>query len=249
MKMYYLTERTRGSATRRPRPDARDHASTAATAVPADVNPMTTRAPSPRRAPRLAVRRSTHLLLGVAAAAPVAALVRRRGGRLSLPGLIGGAFPDYLDLRSGASPHLKHRGVSHSGTRPRLVSWPSYVVLDAVARASRPDADPAALRPPLGRLLRPRRPLPPAQRRLHPRRHPARCSPSRSAATGSCPALCAAAPTGWLNGSRAWPQWPPRVFALAAFLVLLTPRSDAVGRRWRTTPTRRAPETCTAGES
>lgn len=82
------------------------------------------------------MRRSTHLLLGVAAAAPVAALVPPAGaiGCLCL-GLIGGAFPDYLDLRSGAARHLKHRGLSHSGLVLGLSTVAVFVVLDAVARA------------------------------------------------------------------------------------------------------------------
>ena len=82
------------------------------------------------------MRRSTHLLLGVATAAPVAAPLPPAGavGCLCL-GLIGGAFPDYLDLRSGAARHLKHRGVSHSGFVLGLGVVAVYVVLDAVARA------------------------------------------------------------------------------------------------------------------
>lgn len=82
------------------------------------------------------MRRSTHLLLGVAAAAPVAALVPPAGavGCLCL-GMIGGAFPDYLDLRSGAARHLKHRGLSHSGLVLGLSAVAVYVVLDAVDRA------------------------------------------------------------------------------------------------------------------
>ena len=82
------------------------------------------------------MRRSTHLLLGVAAAAPVAAVVPPAGavGCLCL-GLIGGAFPDYLDLRSGAARHLKHRGLSHGGPVLGLSTMAVFVVLDAVARA------------------------------------------------------------------------------------------------------------------
>ena len=82
------------------------------------------------------MRRSTHLLLGVAAAAPVAAVVPPAGavGCLCL-GLIGGAFPDYLDLRSGAARHLKHRGLSHSGLVLGSSSVAVFIVLDAVARA------------------------------------------------------------------------------------------------------------------
>jgi len=82
------------------------------------------------------MRRSTHLLLGVAAAAPFAALAPPAGavGCLCL-GLIGGAFPDYLDLRSGAARHLKHRGLSHSGLVLGLSTVAVFIVLDAVTRA------------------------------------------------------------------------------------------------------------------
>lgn len=82
------------------------------------------------------MRRSTHLLLGVAAAAPIAAVAPPAGavGCLCL-GMIGGAFPDYLDLRSGAARHLKHRGVSHGGLVLGLSTVAVFVVLDAVARA------------------------------------------------------------------------------------------------------------------
>jgi len=82
------------------------------------------------------MRRSTHLLLGVAAAAPVAALVPAAGAVGCLWfGMVGGAFPDYLDLRSGAARHLRHRGLSH-GVLVLVSSMAGvYVVLDAVARA------------------------------------------------------------------------------------------------------------------
>lgn len=82
------------------------------------------------------MRRSTHLLLGVAAAAPVAALVPPVGAVGCLWfGLMGGAFPDWLDLRSGAARHLKHRGLSHSGLVLGLSAVAVLVVLDAVSRA------------------------------------------------------------------------------------------------------------------
>ena len=82
------------------------------------------------------MRRSTHLMLGVAAAAPVAALGPPVGviGCLCL-GMIGGAFPDYLDLRSGAARHLKHRGSSHGSIVLGLSTVAVLIVLDAVARA------------------------------------------------------------------------------------------------------------------
>jgi membrane-bound metal-dependent hydrolase YbcI (DUF457 family) len=61
------------------------------------------------------MRKSTHLLMGVATAAPLAALMPPVGAVGCLwMGLTGGAFPDYVDLRSGVKRHFRHRGVSHS---------------------------------------------------------------------------------------------------------------------------------------
>jgi membrane-bound metal-dependent hydrolase YbcI (DUF457 family) len=53
--------------------------------------------------------------MGAAAAAPLAALMPPVGAVGCLwMGVTGGAFPDYVDLRSGMKRHMKHRGFSHS---------------------------------------------------------------------------------------------------------------------------------------
>jgi membrane-bound metal-dependent hydrolase YbcI (DUF457 family) len=89
------------------------------------------------------MNRSTHLLIGAAAAAPIAISLA------PLPalgciwfGVAGGAMPDYLDLRSGARRALKHRGVSHSLIVAGLTSIVVLILLDGVSRS---DADPISL--------------------------------------------------------------------------------------------------------
>jgi membrane-bound metal-dependent hydrolase YbcI (DUF457 family) len=79
------------------------------------------------------MRRTTHLIMGAAAAAPLAALMPPVGavGCLWL-GVTGGAFPDYVDLRSGMKRHLKHRGFSHSYLMLALSTAFVYVVLRAL---------------------------------------------------------------------------------------------------------------------
>jgi membrane-bound metal-dependent hydrolase YbcI (DUF457 family) len=79
------------------------------------------------------MRRSTHLIMGAAAAAPLAALMPPVGaaGCLWL-GVTGGAFPDYADLRSGMKRHLKHRGFSHSYLMLALSTAFVYLVLRAL---------------------------------------------------------------------------------------------------------------------
>jgi membrane-bound metal-dependent hydrolase YbcI (DUF457 family) len=63
------------------------------------------------------MRRKTHLLLGAAVGLPIAASL---SPGLALGGLwwgmVGGGFPDWLDLRSDfrTSLRLRHRGASHS---------------------------------------------------------------------------------------------------------------------------------------
>jgi membrane-bound metal-dependent hydrolase YbcI (DUF457 family) len=81
------------------------------------------------------MRRSTHLLMGAAAAAPLAALMPPVGavGCLWL-GVTGGAFPDYVDLRSGMKRHLRHRGFSHSYLMLAFSTGFVYVVLLALHR-------------------------------------------------------------------------------------------------------------------
>ena len=71
--------------------------------------------------------------MGAAAAAPLAALMPPVGavGCLWL-GVTGGAFPDYVDLRSGMKRHLKHRGFSHSYLMLALSTAFVYIVLRAL---------------------------------------------------------------------------------------------------------------------
>src|SRR3954449_6679771 len=93
------------------------------------------------------MNRSTHLLVGAAAAAPIALSLA------PLPalgciwfGVAGGAMPDYLDLRSGARRALKHRGVSHSLIVVSLCSIGVFFLLDGVRRS---DIVPMSLSPDL----------------------------------------------------------------------------------------------------
>jgi membrane-bound metal-dependent hydrolase YbcI (DUF457 family) len=79
------------------------------------------------------MRKSTHLVMGVAAAAPLAALMPPVGAVGCLwQGLTGGAFPDYVDLRSGVKRHFKHRGVSHSYLMVFASTAFVYIVLRAL---------------------------------------------------------------------------------------------------------------------
>ena len=71
--------------------------------------------------------------MGAAAAAPLAALMPPVGAVGCLwMGVTGGAFPDYVDLRSGMKRHLKHRGFSHSYLMLALSTAFVYVVLRAL---------------------------------------------------------------------------------------------------------------------
>jgi membrane-bound metal-dependent hydrolase YbcI (DUF457 family) len=81
------------------------------------------------------MRKSTHLVMGVAAAAPLAAVMPPAGAVGCLWfGMMGGAFPDYADLRSGMKRHLKHRGISHSLAMLAIAGAFVYVLLDALYR-------------------------------------------------------------------------------------------------------------------
>jgi membrane-bound metal-dependent hydrolase YbcI (DUF457 family) len=82
------------------------------------------------------MKRSTHLLIGAAAAAPIALALDPLPALGCLWfGVAGGAMPDYLDLRSDARRVLKHRGVSHSLVIVALCSAVVFVLLDGVSRA------------------------------------------------------------------------------------------------------------------
>ena len=79
------------------------------------------------------MRKSTHLAMGVAAAAPLAVFMPPVGAAGCLWfGLIGGAFPDYADLRSGMKRYLKHRGFSHSLAMLAIAGAFVYVLLNAL---------------------------------------------------------------------------------------------------------------------
>ena len=47
-------------------------------------------------------------------------------------GMTGGAFPDYVDLRSGMKRHMKHRGFSHSYLMLAASTAFVFVVLQAL---------------------------------------------------------------------------------------------------------------------
>jgi membrane-bound metal-dependent hydrolase YbcI (DUF457 family) len=71
--------------------------------------------------------------MGVAAAAPLAALMPPVGAVGCLwMGMTGGAFPDYVDLRSGMKRHLKHRGFSHSYLMLAASSAFVFMILQAL---------------------------------------------------------------------------------------------------------------------
>ena len=75
--------------------------------------------------------------MGAAAAAPLAALMPPVGAVGCLwMGLTGGAFPDYADLRSGMSRHLKHRGFSHSYLMMAISAGFVFVILRALNQES-----------------------------------------------------------------------------------------------------------------
>ena len=81
------------------------------------------------------MKRGTHLLMGAAAAVPIAVALPPVGAFGSLWfGMTGGGLPDYLDLRSEARRSLRHRGVSHSVLVLALTAGFVWLVLDALAR-------------------------------------------------------------------------------------------------------------------
>lgn len=81
------------------------------------------------------MKRGTHLLMGAAAAVPLAVGLPPVGAIGSIWfGMTGGGLPDYLDLRSEARRSLRHRGVSHSLLVLALTMGFTWLVLDALAR-------------------------------------------------------------------------------------------------------------------
>jgi membrane-bound metal-dependent hydrolase YbcI (DUF457 family) len=84
----------------------------------------------------LRVKRTTHVLMGVAAAAPVALTLPPLGAAAALWfGAVGGGAPDYLDLRSEARRVLRHRGASHGLFVVALVTAAVWFLLDALHRS------------------------------------------------------------------------------------------------------------------
>lgn len=85
------------------------------------------------------MKRATHILLGAAVAMPIAASVSPlvAAGVVWL-GMVGGGYPDWVDLRSDLSSRLKHRGVSHSLIVGAGLTFGLYLILElAVAQFSR----------------------------------------------------------------------------------------------------------------
>jgi len=82
------------------------------------------------------MKRKTHLIMGAAAAVPIALTLPPLGAFASLwIGMVGGALPDYIDLRSEARRSLRHRGVSHSLFMVAFLCGFSWFVLDALSRS------------------------------------------------------------------------------------------------------------------
>jgi membrane-bound metal-dependent hydrolase YbcI (DUF457 family) len=83
------------------------------------------------------MRKPTHLLLGLAAAAPVALPLSTGGAAVALWfGMIGGALPDYLDLKAESKRVLRHRGASHGLTVVALCAAAVFFTLHTLAEAT-----------------------------------------------------------------------------------------------------------------
>ena len=82
------------------------------------------------------MRKPTHLLLGLAAAAP-AALPLSAGGAVAALwfGMAGGVLPDYLDLKAESKRVLRHRGASHGLTVAALCAATVFLILRILAEA------------------------------------------------------------------------------------------------------------------
>jgi membrane-bound metal-dependent hydrolase YbcI (DUF457 family) len=82
------------------------------------------------------MRKPTHLLLGAAAAAPVALPLSTGGAAVAIwLGMIGGALPDYLDLKAESKRVLRHRGASHGLTVATLCAAAVFFVLKTLHEA------------------------------------------------------------------------------------------------------------------
>src|SRR5690606_19813991 len=61
-------------------------------------------------------------------------------------GMVGGGYPDWVDLRSDLSSRLKHRGISHSVFIGAALALGLYLILElAVAQFSWFSLSPAAM--------------------------------------------------------------------------------------------------------
>ncbi len=83
------------------------------------------------------MRRSTHLILGAAVAVPIA-VSHSPGIAIGCLwwGMVGGGFPDWLDLRSDLRKplRLRHRGASHGLPVALLAAAGVYLVLTVLSR-------------------------------------------------------------------------------------------------------------------
>lgn len=79
------------------------------------------------------MKRATHILLGAAVALPIAAPLSPAlaAGAVWL-GMVGGGFPDWVDLRSDFRGRLKHRGASHSVLTGAVLAVGLYLMLTLV---------------------------------------------------------------------------------------------------------------------
>lgn len=83
------------------------------------------------------MRKPTHLLLGLAAAAPAALPLSIGGAAAALWfGLIGGALPDYLDLKAESKRVLRHRGASHGLPVAALCTAAVFFVLRVLSESN-----------------------------------------------------------------------------------------------------------------
>lgn len=81
------------------------------------------------------MKRATHILLGAAVALPIAASLSPvvAAGAVWL-GMVGGGYPDWIDLRSDFKYRLKHRGVSHSLILGAALAIGLYLALQIIVR-------------------------------------------------------------------------------------------------------------------
>lgn len=82
------------------------------------------------------MKRITHIMLGAAVGISIAApLSPAIAVGAVWFGMVGGGFPDWLDLRSDYHRHLKHRGFSHSLSAAVLMSAGFWLLLRLLTRS------------------------------------------------------------------------------------------------------------------